>query len=85
MLGHRIKKANLKSKKRFKKWYPDYDTNDPAWRNCPEERLFGSLRKTNVTCSCEMCRNPRRCSFTKIKERPTVQERRAPTVESYLE
>ncbi len=85
MLGHRIYKANLKAKKRFKKWYPNYNTNDPSWRNCPEERLFGALRKTNVACSCQMCKNPRHCICTKLKERPTVQERRAPNVESYLE
>jgi len=83
MLGHRIRQANLKAKKRFKKWYPDYDANNPAWRNCPEDALFGSLRKTNVMCSCQMCRNPRHSTFTKKKERPTIQERKAPNIEDF--
>lgn len=83
MLGHRICKANLKAKQRFKIWYPDYDRNDPAWRNCPKEFLFGSLRKTNVKCSCQMCRNPRHSTFTPKHSRPTIQERRAPTVKDF--
>ena len=76
MLGHRMIVANQKAKKRFKKWYPDWD---PQFY----ERHFGSLRKTNVMCSCHMCRNPRHSNFTKKSERPTIQERRAPNVEDY--
>ncbi len=85
MLGYRIKKAKLKAKKRFKIWYPDYDATDPAWKNCPEDALLGTLRKNSTVCSGECCRNPRRCTFTKVKERPTVQERRAPTIESFAD
>jgi len=85
MLGHRIRKANLKAKKRFKKWYPDFDENDPVWRLCSKDALMGSLRKTNVICSCQMCRNPRHSTFTKKSERPTVQERRASTIEEFFE
>lgn len=85
MLGHRIRKANLKAKQRFKKWYPDFDENDPAWSLCSKDALMGSLRKTNVMCSGECCKNPRRSTFTKKSERPTVQERRAPTIEEFLE
>lgn len=84
MLGHRILRANVIAKRRFKHWYSDFDEKDPSWLRS-KQHLMGALRKTNTTCSCEMCRNPRRCSFTKVKERPTAQERRAPTVESYLE
>lgn len=83
MLGHRIRQADLKAKKRFKKWYPDYNANDPAWRNHTEEELLGALRKTNVSCSCHMCRNPRHSHFCSGKEKPTVQERRAPKIEDF--
>ena len=70
MIGNRLRKANLIAKKRFKRKF---------W-NVPEP---GCLRKNNTVCSCEMCRNPRRCSFTPKKERPTIQERRAPTIKSF--
>ncbi len=83
MLGHRIRKANLKAKQRFKKWYPDYDANDPIWRNCPEDALFGSLRKNNVICSCQMCRNPRHSIFYNEEKKKTIQERKAPNIEDF--
>ena len=83
MLGHRIRQANLKAKKRFKKWYPDYDPNKPSWQRCSKGNLFGSLRKTNVMCSCQMCRNPRHSTFSKKKERATIQERRAPNIKDF--
>jgi hypothetical protein len=76
MLGHKIHIANLKAIKRFKKWYPD-------WRPEFHERRLGILRKTNVVCSCHMCRNPRHSNFTPKSERPTVQERRAPDVDDF--
>jgi len=82
MRGLRLKQANQIAARRFKIWYPDFDTNKKHWID-REDVLFGSLRKTNKKCSCEMCRNPRRCTFTKVKERQTVQERRAATVADF--
>lgn len=82
VLGHRIEKANLKAKKRFKKWYPDYNENDPTWAHTKEE-MFGMLRKTNVHCSCHACRNPRHSYHYNDKEKLTAQERRAPNIEDF--
>jgi len=76
MLGARLHKANTIAKRRFKKWYPDWDAHF-------YEKHFGMLRKTNVMCSCHMCRNPRHSNFTKKSERPTIQERKAATVEEF--
>lgn len=76
ILGHRIKQANLKAKKRFKKWYPEWDSQF-------YKRHFGLLRKTNVRCSCQMCRNPRHSTFYNEENKKTIQERKAPTVEEF--
>ena len=70
MIGNRIKIANRIARKRFKRG---------IWGTCG----VGDFRKNNTVCSCEMCRNPRRCSFTPKKGRPTAQERRSPTIESF--
>jgi len=72
MIGIRLKRANLIAKKRY---------NRKIW-SVPE---LGSLRKNNTVCSCEMCGNSRRCSYTPKNERPTVQERKAATIESFEE
>jgi len=71
MIGHRMRKANLIAKKRFKR---------DCW-NAPEP---GSLRKNNTVCSCQDCRNERRSVLTKGSEKSTAQERRYQTVESFL-
>ena len=72
MIGIRLKKANLIARKRYKR---------KIW-NVPEP---GCLRKNNTVCSCEMCCNPRHCSFTPKKERPTIQERRSPDIEDFAQ
>ena len=81
MLGHRIRKAKQKARKRFKHWYPDYDPNKPLWVRFDQIAVLGALRKNSTVCSCEMCCNPRRSTFTPKHERPTVQERRAVTIQ----
>ena len=70
MIGKRLKIANVIAKKRHKR----------SICSAPE---FGYMRKNNTVCSCEMCRNPRRCSFTPKREKPTIQERRSPTIASF--
>lgn len=70
MLGKRLKKAILIAKKRFKNWYPDMDIKN-------EPNRLGSLRKTNVICSCQMCRNPRHSTFYNQKNKMTIQEQKA--------
>lgn len=82
--GKRIEVANLKAKQRFKKILSEYyDENDPAWRLLPPGKAVGQFRKHNGACSCEMCRNPRRCSWTSKKNKLTVQEKRAPKIDDW--
>ena len=76
MTGKRIHTANLKALKRYRKWYPD--------DNLMDLKRFGMLRKTNVMCSCQMCRNPRHSNFYNSVEKLTLQERKAPTVQEWL-
>ena len=81
--GKRLDKANLKAKQRFKTLLPDYDENDPAWGRIPIGKAIGQFRKHNGACSCEMCRNPRHCSWTSKKNKQTIQERRAPKIKDW--
>jgi hypothetical protein len=85
MLGKRLEKANLVAEKRFKKrlnwgWFNGNFSNKLDF-----DKIKGSLRKTGTECSCEMCRNERRCSWTKKSEKPTIQERKAPDVDDFWE
>jgi len=75
MLGNRIYKANLKAKKRYCNWYPDDNIYHP--------KRFGSLRKTNVMCSCDMCGNLRRSRWASKKEKLTMQERKAAQIDEW--
>jgi len=63
MIGHRLRKANLIAKKRYKRG---------VWGSCE----VGSLRKNNTVCSCEMCCNPRRCGWSSGTDKLSIQERR---------
>ena len=72
MTGDRINIANLKAKARYRKWYPEHTGIESA--------RFGSLRKTNVMCSCQMCCNPRHSNFYNEVEKLTIQERKAPEI-----
>lgn len=83
MLGKRLRIANKKAFRRFKTQLPHYDETDPAWRKLPVGKAVGQFRKHNGACSCEMCRNPRRCSWTSKKNKQTVQERRAPKIKDW--
>lgn len=81
MLGKRLRIANMKAERRFKTQLADiYDETDPAWKRLPIDKAVGMFRKHNGACSCEMCRNPRRCGWTSRKNKQTIQERKAPTV-----
>ena len=81
MIGDRIKIAKRISKKRFQKWYPDYDPRKPMWKNFDKDAELGILRKTNVRCSKDCCCNPRHSKFYNEVEKLTIQERKAPTID----
>ena len=85
MLGKRLEQANLIAKKRLKRQLNQgwFDSIFPIKYDF--DKIFGSLRKTGTPCSCEMCRNERHSSWTKKSERPTIQERRAPDVDDFLD
>lgn len=40
------------------------------------QKILGSYRKTRVPCSCYACRNPRRNTWAKKKDRIPIKERR---------
>lgn len=70
MIGHRLRKANLIAKKRFKR---------KIWNVID----IGVLRKNNTSCPCSDCRNERRSVLTPRHRRPTVQERRAANIDDF--
>lgn len=76
MLGVRLKKANIIARRRYKRFL--------AWGQLTNydkyKHKFGPYRKTNVSCSCSDCGNPRRSWATNNVEKLTKQERRAPNV-----
>lgn len=78
MRGKRLQIANQKALKRFRTIFDNYDKDDPACSRLPIGKAIGMFRKSNGSCSCEMCRNPRRCGWTSGKEKRTIQERKAP-------
>ncbi len=63
---HQIKKYKNKTRKILK----------GIINNIPDEQEIGKHFKNRKKCSCEMCRNPRRSSFSKGKNKLTRQERR---------
>lgn len=79
----RLRKAKLLAKKRFKNRYPDYNPNKAIYRQFSKAMRLGMLRKTNVACSCHMCRNPRHSYFYNKEEKLTVQERKAPKAQDW--
>ncbi len=81
----RLRKAKLLAKKRFKYWYYDYNPEDPVWERFSKADVLGSLRKTNVVCSCQDCCNPRHSYHYNNQEKLTIQERKAPQINEIWE
>lgn len=83
MIGKRLQIANQKAKQRFKNILHHYDKDNTAWGRLTIGKAVGQFRKYNGACSCEMCRNPRRCSWTSKKNKQTIQEQRAPKIKDW--
>ena len=63
-----------KGLKRVSLWYMNGYTKEK--RKELEEEGSRAYRNSTKTCSCYMCRNPRRNSWAPKKERITIQERK---------